>query len=66
MFSRLFRNRYAALLWAGGIVWTAYDVADGAPQPPAAQAANGSAATDAVGDQVDAAALATLANAAAD
>jgi len=25
-FSRLFRSRWAALLWAGGILWTAYDV----------------------------------------
>lgn len=27
-FSRLFRNRYAALLWAGGVLWFAIDVAD--------------------------------------
>ena len=26
--SRLFRNRYAALLWAAGILWFAIDVAD--------------------------------------
>ena len=25
--SGLFRSRWAALLWAAGIVWTAYDVA---------------------------------------
>lgn len=28
--SRIFRSRWAALLWAGGIVWTAYDVAEAA------------------------------------
>lgn len=28
MFSRLFRNRYAALLWAAGVLWFALDVAD--------------------------------------
>jgi hypothetical protein len=27
-FSRLFRNRYAALFWAAGIMWFAIDVAD--------------------------------------
>ena len=30
---RLFRSRWAALLWAGGILWTAYDVAGGAAPP---------------------------------
>jgi hypothetical protein len=35
MFSgKIFRSRWAALLWAAGIVWTAYDVAD-ANSPPA-------------------------------
>lgn len=29
MFSgKIFRSRWAALLWAAGIIWTAYDVAD--------------------------------------
>ncbi|KQM67775.1 hypothetical protein ASE75_02395 [Sphingomonas sp. Leaf17] len=27
-FAKLFRSRWAALLWAGGILWTAVDVAD--------------------------------------
>ena len=27
-FSRLFRNRYAALVWAAGILWFAVEVAD--------------------------------------
>jgi hypothetical protein len=35
MFSgKIFRSRWAALLWAAGIVWTAYDVAE-ANSPPA-------------------------------
>ena len=28
---RLFRSRWAALLWAGGILWFAHDVAVSAP-----------------------------------
>jgi len=41
-FSRLFRSRWAALLWAGGILWTAYDVADNQspPDDPVEQAAD--------------------------
>ena len=27
-YSRLFRSRWAALLWAAGIIWLAVDVAD--------------------------------------
>ena len=35
MFSgKIFRSRWAALLWAGGVIWTAYDVAE-ASAPPA-------------------------------
>jgi len=35
MFSgKIFRSRWAALFWAAGIVWTAYDVAE-ANSPPA-------------------------------
>lgn len=40
-FARLFRSRWAALIWAAGILWTAIDVADSAPAP------RGAAATDA-------------------
>ncbi|MGI4731406.1 MAG: hypothetical protein ACRYFW_06635 [Janthinobacterium lividum] len=60
--SRIFRSRWSALFWAGGILWTAYDVASGQPQGPATndQAAAG---TDATGDAVNAADLAVLANA---
>ena len=58
---RLFRSRWVALIWAAGIVWTAYDVAGAAPSTPAhGQAA---VATDAVGDAIDPADLAAIANA---
>lgn len=62
MFSRLFRNRWSALLWSAGILWTAYDVAGGATGP--AEQANAAAAVDATGDRIDQAALASFANAA--
>ena len=58
---RLFRSRWAALLWAAGSLWTAYDVAGSTPPPAQAKPA---APTDALGDAVDANALAVLANAA--
>lgn len=32
-FAKLFRSRWTALLWAGAILWTAYDVAGSAPSP---------------------------------
>ncbi|WP_425230551.1 hypothetical protein [Sphingomonas sp.] len=56
---RLFRSRWAALLWAAGIVWFAYDFTATAPH---ATAAGKPAATDATGQAVDAADLAALAN----
>ncbi|WP_174278619.1 hypothetical protein [Sphingomonas bacterium] len=58
--SRLFRSRWAALLWAAGICWTAYDVAASQPATPA----NAAAPVDATGEPVEGAALAVLANAA--
>ena len=63
MFSaRIFRSRWAALFWAGGIIWTAYDVAEAnAPDPAANNVA--AADTDATGVAVDNADLAILANA---
>lgn len=38
--SKIFRSRWAALLWAGCVVWTAYDVAEAAApsKQPAATA----------------------------
>ncbi len=66
-FSRLFRSRWAALLWSAGIVWTAYDVANDAPEPAATNMASGNAVaqpTDATGTVFNAEDLAVLANAA--
>ncbi len=64
-FSRLFRSRWAALFWSAGILWTAYDVATDAPEPPT-NAPSGMPATqptDATGAAFDARDLAVLANA---
>lgn len=55
---RIFRSRWAALLWAGGIVWAAVDYAGSA-----SNSADGNAAiTDASGEVTNAADLATVAN----
>ncbi|WP_375393980.1 hypothetical protein [uncultured Sphingomonas sp.] len=61
---RLFRSRWSALLWAGGILWTAYDVADATPDHGTAAAANATSsdAVDATGVAVDTKDLAVLAN----
>ena len=65
--SRIFRSRWSALFWAGGILWTAYDVASGQPQVTAGNAQAGTkqptAGTDAIGEAVNAADLSVLANA---
>ena len=53
---RLFRSRWAALLWAGGILWFAYDVAGSAP------AGNSGAMTDASATPANADDLAAVAN----
>ena len=61
---RLFKSRWTALLWAGGILWTAYDVADAMPdrgKPATGVAASGDV-VDATGVAVDAMDLAVLAN----
>jgi len=63
--TRIFRSRWAALFWAGGILWTAYDVAEAnVPDPPAGNAA--AVATDQTGDTVNSADVATLVNALGD
>ena len=59
--TRIFRSRWAALLWAGGIVWTAVDVANSTPAKHADTPAPASA--DAVGDNYTDADLAVIANA---
>ena len=65
-FSRLFRSRWAALFWSAGILWTAFDVANDAPEPapPAgyASAGNTSIGEVATGAPIDARDLAILAN----
>jgi hypothetical protein len=61
--SRIFRNRWAAMVWAGGILWTAYDVAGAAPSRPARGDNAQEAQLDATGLAVDAHDLAVLANA---
>ncbi|TPG22397.1 hypothetical protein EAH87_00845 [Sphingomonas koreensis] len=66
MFSgKIFRSRWAALLWSAGIIWTAYDVAE-ANAPPAKSASNAahkaeSTSTDAIGSDVSKQHLAILA-----
>ncbi|MBN8814019.1 MAG: hypothetical protein J0J06_01070 [Sphingomonas sp.] len=63
--SKIFRSRWAALFWAGGILWTAYDVAQAnAPDPAAGNAS--AAQQDATGEAVSNADLAVLANAMGD
>lgn len=59
--SKIFRSRWAALLWAAGIIWTAYDVAEANVPNPASN--NTAAETDATGVAVDGTDLAVLANA---
>jgi len=50
--SKIFRSRWAALLWAAGVVWTAYDVAAAsAPAKPTA-ATPYAQPTDAAGEVV--------------
>lgn len=58
--TRVFRSRWQALIWAGGVLWFAYDVASAQPQQPTA---NTSAGEDATGLAVNEADLAVLANA---
>lgn len=64
-FSRLFRSRWAALWWAAGVVWLAYDVASAAPDtsPPTATTANASEITDVTGAPVNASDVGGLLNA---
>ena len=54
---RIFRSRWAALLWAGGIIWAAVDYAGSAPD----HHGNDSAVTDAAGDPANAADLQAVA-----
>lgn len=58
--TRVFRSRWQALIWAGGVLWFAYDVASAQPQQPAVNASTGEDATGAAISNAD---LAVLANA---
>ncbi len=60
--SRLFRSRWSALFWAGGILWTAYDVAMANRPTPVANVAEPAPVRDAAGEAVNAADLAIVAN----
>lgn len=67
-YRKLFLSRWAALLWAGGVLWTAIDIVGFAPpdKTPAAttgNAAESTDATDATDLQVNDVDLAILANA---
>ena len=67
-YRKLFLSRWAALLWAAGIVWTAVDTVGFGPpaHAPATVTGNTTSApddTDATGAMVNAADLAILANA---
>jgi hypothetical protein len=61
-YAKLFRNRWAALLWAAGILWTAVDVAGYAPARSAANTTEAAAPTDATGEVVQNSDLAILAS----
>lgn len=53
-YSRIFRSRWSALLWAAGILWFAYDTAESQPHGDGNAAANAEQATDATGAPVTA------------
>jgi hypothetical protein len=61
--SRIFRSRWAALFWAGGILWTAYDVANATASDPKNGNASSTLGVDATGAPVTNDDLSTLANA---
>jgi hypothetical protein len=59
---KIFRSRWSALFWAGGVLWTAYDVASANTPDPAANKSD-AVVTDATGMPVKDGDLAILANA---
>jgi len=65
-FGKIFRSRWSALFWAGGVLWTAYDVANAYAPPKATGDTAPAAVTDATGLSVSKANLDTLANAMGD
>lgn len=59
-YAKLFRSRWAALIWAAGILWTAVEVAGVSPNAPSTQ--NVAADTDATDVAVNNSDLAILAS----
>jgi len=51
-FAKLFKSRWSALILAGGILWTAVDVADYAPASQPDNQTAAAAPTDATGEAV--------------
>lgn len=62
-FRKIFRSRWSALFWAGGVLWTAIDTVGFAPIHSGHAAVKPATITDATGTEVTPADLATLANA---
>jgi len=62
-FSKIFRSRWAALFWAGGVIWTAYDVASANAPSSSGKKPASAAMTDATGAEINQADLQALANA---
>jgi hypothetical protein len=60
-FAKLFRSRWSALIWAGGILWTAVDVAGYAPSRQSDNQAIIAAPTDVTGEAVQNSDLVALA-----
>jgi hypothetical protein len=60
-FAKLFRSRWSALIWAGGILWTAVDVAGDAPATRSDNETATAAPTDATGEAVQNSDLVALA-----
>jgi hypothetical protein len=61
--SRIFRSRWAALFWAGGIIWTAYDVANATVPSDPKDNSSAALGVDATGNPVTNDDLSVLANA---
>lgn len=66
-YRKLFLSRWAALLWAGGILWTAIDTVGFGPPAATPNSASANVSTDAddtdaTGVEVNSADLAILAN----
>jgi len=61
-FAKLFRSRWTALIWAGGILWTAVDVAGyDPPHKSDNQTVAATAPTDATGEAIQNSDLVALA-----